>query len=254
MICLQLWRLRYGSEEAINFSTEVHKVLALSVYNASTNLAMERGAFEIYNAAYEKDNPFIKRLKDADKDLYAKMVTHGRRNIALLTIAPTGTTSMMTQTSSGIEPVFMVSYKRRRKINPNDEKATSEFVDKNGDHWETYNVLHHKFVDWLEIQGIDTISVRKMGQNDLKKLIKKSPYLKSTSNDIDWVQKVKMQGAIQKWVDHSISVTVNLPNETTEALVDQLMITAWKNGCKGITVYRDGSRDGVLMSHSENTG
>jgi ribonucleoside-diphosphate reductase alpha chain len=243
--------LRYGSDEAIDFSVSVQQALALGVYRASTDLAKERGAFAIYDADREQDNPFIKRIKEADPDLYSDMKRHGRRNIALLTIAPTGTTSIMTQTSSGIEPVFMVSYKRRKKINPNDENTVSSFVDENGDHWEEYNVIHHKFADWLETQGVDRDSAMHMKTADLEQHVKKSPYYKATSNDIDWVQKVKMQGAIQKWVDHSISVTVNLPNDTTEELVDELMVTAWQSGCKGITIYRDGSRSGVLISNDK---
>ncbi|NNF36166.1 MAG: adenosylcobalamin-dependent ribonucleoside-diphosphate reductase [Saprospiraceae bacterium] len=242
---------RYGSDEAIDFSVKVHQTLALNCYGMSTQLAEERGMFPVYDSTLEANNPFVVRLKESDPGLYKKMKKSGRRNIALLTIAPTGTTSLMSQTSSGIEPVFMVSYKRRKKINPNDEKTTTSFVDKNGDHWEEYNVVHHKFKDWMEAQGMDSNTARDMGQKELDQLIAQSPYHKSTSNDIDWVQKVKMQGAIQKWVDHSISVTVNLPNDATVELVDELMITAWRSGCKGITIYRDGSRDGVLISNDE---
>ena len=210
-----------------------------------------RGAFPIYDAGREEDNPFVERLKKANPEMYEKMIKTGRRNIALLTIAPTGTTSLMTQTSSGIEPVFMVSYRRRKKINPNDDNTTISFTDENGDHWEEYNVIHHKFGDWLKTQGIDSNEASHMSDEALNKLIKKSPYYKATSNDIDWVQKVKMQGAIQKWVDHSISVTVNLPNDASEELIDELMVTAWRSGCKGITIYRDGSRDGVFIKKED---
>lgn len=246
--------LTYGSDEGIDFSVKVHQTLAMNAYHSSVDLAAERGAFEIYNADREKNNPFIQRIKQNNPELYSKMVKNGRRNIALLTIAPTGSTSIMSQTSSGIEPVFMVAYKRRKKINPNDENTTSSFVDASGDHWEEYNVIHHKFGDWMKSQGLDPSVAKKMKQNELDKLIQASPYFKATSNEIDWVQKVKMQGAIQKWVDHSISVTVNIPKDTTKELVDQLMVKAWENGCKGITIYRDGSRDGVLISNSENEG
>ena len=243
----------YGTDEAIDFSVKVHQTLALSSYGMSTQLAAERGKFPIFKAQLEKDNPFILRLKEAEPELYERMKKSGRRNIALLTIAPTGTTSLMSQTSSGIEPVFLVSYKRRRKINPNDEKTNTSFIDESGDHWEEYNVVHHKFKDWMEAQNIDSTTVRNMDQKELNELIKTSPYFGATSNDIDWVQKVKMQGAIQKWVDHSISVTVNLPNEATVELVDELMVTAWRSGCKGITIYRDGSRDGVLISNDKSS-
>ena len=245
--------LRYGSDEAIEFACKVHQLLALNVYSASVQLAQERGSFPIFDAGREKNNLFIKRLRLADEALFDKMQGYGRRNIALLTIAPTGTTSLMTQTSSGIEPVFMVAYKRRRKINPNDSQSVTSFIDDSGDHWEEYNVLHHRFVDWLQVQGIATDTVEKMNQEELNKLIQKSPYYKATSNDIDWVQKVKMQGLIQKWVDHSISVTVNLPNNTSKELVDKLLFTAWEIGCKGITIYRDGCRDGVLVSNSSSS-
>ena len=242
---------RYGSAEAIKFSTEVHKTLALNAYRSSVILAKERGAFPIYNADREKDNPFIQRLKDADPELYADMETHGRRNIALLTIAPTGTTSLMTQTSSGIEPCFLVSYKRRRKVNPNDPVAKVSFVDDVGDAWEEYHVFHHKFEDWLEANGYDIEEVKSMPQSTLDKIINQSPYYKATANDIDWVQKVKMQGEIQKWVDHSISVTVNIPHDTSVEKVREIYESAWKAGCKGCTIYRDGSRTGVLVSKEE---
>jgi len=244
---------RYGSDEAIEFAVKVHKSLALNIYSSSVDLASERGAFTIYDSEKEKDNPFINRIKDADPELYSKMSFHGRRNIALLTIAPTGTTSLMSQTSSGIEPAFLINYKRRKKINPNDSKSETNFVDQNGDHWEEYNVFHHKFMDWLKKQNIDETTAAKLSQEELKDLIKKSPYNKSTANEIDWLQKVKMQGAIQKWVDHSISVTVNLPNDASPELVNQLMIKAWQTGCKGITIYRDGCRDGVLISNDSTS-
>lgn len=240
--------LRYGSANAIEFSVEVHKNLALSAYRSSVTMAKERGAFSIYEPEREKENPFILRLKEADAALYEDMVKYGRRNIALLTIAPTGTTSLMTQTTSGIEPVFMPVYKRRRKVNPNDTDVTIAYTDESGDTWEEYNVFHHHFLTWLKINKYNVEEVKHYNQEQIDKLIKKSPYYKATSNDIDWMAKVSMQGAIQKWVDHSISVTVNLPNEVSEELVGDLYIEAWKSGCKGVTVYRDGSRDGVLIS------
>ena len=240
--------LIYGTEEAINFSTEVHKTLALEAYKSSTYLAKERGAFEIFDAEREKDNPFILRLKETDPVMYNNMVKFGRRNIALLTIAPTGTTSLMTQTTSGIEPVFSVFYKRRRKVNPNDKDVTVTFKDEVGDSWEEFNVFHHKFMDWLRINGYDPDEVKEMGDEEIEKIIAGSPYFKATANDVDWVAKVKMQGAIQKWVDHSISVTINLPANVKEELVSELYLTAWKSGCKGVTVYREGSRDGVLLT------
>ncbi|WP_038031736.1 adenosylcobalamin-dependent ribonucleoside-diphosphate reductase [Thermonema rossianum] len=239
---------RYGSDEAIDFSVQVHKTLALEAYRSSVKLAQERGAFPIYDAAREENNPFIKRLREADPALYEEMCRHGRRNIALLTIAPTGTTSIMTQTTSGIEPVFLVSYKRRRKVNPNDKNVRVDFVDEVGDAWEEYHVFHHKFADWLKIKGYDPEEVAKLPYEELEAIIKQSPYYKSTANDIDWVAKVKMQGAIQKWVDHSISVTVNIPEETSEEMVAKIYMTGWEAGCKGITVYREGSRSGVLVS------
>lgn len=238
--------IRYGSEEGNDFSTQTHKILAIETYRASVNLAKERGAFSIFNAEREKNNPFILRLKEADSKLYYEMLEHGRRNIALLTIAPTGTTSLMTQTSSGIEPVFMPVYKRRKKVNPNDKGARVDFVDEVGDSWEEYVVFHHRFKQWMEVHKID--SSKNFTQEELNELVKKSPYYKATSNDINWLSKVTMQGAIQKWVDHSISVTVNLPNNVTEELVGELYLKAWQVGCKGVTVYRDGSRAGVLIS------
>jgi len=245
--------LRYGSDEATNFSVEVHKTLALEAYKSSTYLAKERGPFEIYSADREKDNPFILRMKTADPVLYNNMVRFGRRNIALLTIAPTGTTSLMTQTTSGIEPIFSVFYKRRRKVNPNDKDTRVTFRDEVGDSWEEFNVFHHKFVDWLRLNGFDPDKVTKMNDAEIESIIAKSPYYKATANDVDWVAKVRMQGAIQKWVDHSISVTINLPSDVKEELVSELYLTAWKAGCKGATVYRDGSREGVLISGKHET-
>lgn len=238
--------MRYGSEEAIEFSEEVHKTLALTVYSSSVQLAKERGAFEIFDIEREKNNPFINRLREADPALYEDMKMHGRRNIACLTIAPTGTVSIMTQTTSGIEPVFMPVYKRRRKVNPNDPEVHVDFTDENGDTFEEYIVYHHKFVEWMKKSGIDT--TKRYSQVEIDNMVSRSPYAKATSNDIDWVAKVQMQGRIQKWVDHSISVTINLPNNVDEKLVNELYVTAWKCGCKGCTVYRDGSRAGVLVS------
>jgi ribonucleoside-diphosphate reductase alpha chain len=240
--------MRYGNDDATNFSVEIHKTLALEAYKASTYLAKERGAFTIYNAEREKENPFILRMKEADPVMYNNMVKYGRRNIALLTIAPTGTTSLMTQTTSGIEPIFSIFYKRRRKVNPNDLDVKVTFKDEVGDSWEEFNVFHHKFVDWLKLNGYDTDEVTRMGDEEIESIIAKSPYYKATANDVDWIAKVKMQGAIQKWVDHSISVTINLPAEAKEELVSELYLTAWKSGCKGATVYRDGSRNGVLIA------
>jgi ribonucleoside-diphosphate reductase alpha chain len=240
--------LRYGSDEATNFSVEVHKTLALEAYKSSTYLAKERGAFAIYNAEREKNNPFILRMKEADPVMYSNMVKYGRRNIALLTIAPTGTTSLMTQTTSGIEPIFSVFYKRRRKVNPNDQAVNVAFKDEVGDSWEEFPVFHHKFVDWLVLNGYNVDEVNRMNDEDISALIAKSPYHKATANDIDWMAKVKMQGAIQKWVDHSISVTINLPSDVKEEMVSELYLSAWKEGCKGATVYRDGSRTGVLIA------
>ncbi len=249
--------LRYGSDNAIDFSVEVHKNLALSAYRSSVTMAKERGAFSIYDAEREKENPFVLRLKEADAALYEDMQKYGRRNIALLTIAPTGTTSLMTQTTSGIEPVFMPVYKRRRKVNPNDTDVTVAYTDESGDAWEEYNVFHHHFLTWLKVNKYDADKVKHYSEEEIDELIKKSPYYKATSNDIDWMAKVSMQGAIQKWVDHSISVTVNLPKDVSEELVGDLYVEAWKSGCKGVTVYRDGSRDGVLIStkkEKKNTG
>lgn len=243
---LAAMNLRYGTEEATDFAEKVQKTLAVSAYRSSVNMAKERGAFEIYDAKREENNPFINRLKDADPSLYDEMVKYGRRNIACLTIAPTGTTSLMTQTTSGIEPVFLPVYKRRRKVNPNDADARVDFVDETGDAFEEYIVFHHKFVTWMEANGYST--TKKYTQEEIDSLVEKSPYYKATSNDVDWLQKVKMQGRIQKWVDHSISVTINLPNNVTEDLVNKLYIEAWKSGCKGCTVYRDGSRSGVLIA------
>ncbi|NOY38444.1 MAG: adenosylcobalamin-dependent ribonucleoside-diphosphate reductase [Chlorobi bacterium] len=245
--------LRYGSDNAIDFSIEIHKTLAIEAYRSSTITAKERGPFPVYDTSREKNNPFIQRLKEADPKLYEEMAEHGRRNISLLTIAPTGTTSLMTQTTSGIEPVFLPVYKRRRKVNPNDTNVTVNFVDEIGDTWEEYNVFHHKFKTWLKINGYNLDDVIHYDDDKISELVKKSPYYKATSNDVDWVAKVKMQGAIQKWVDHSISVTVNLPNNVNEDLVGHLYITAWDSGCKGVTVYRDGSRSGVLLSADPKT-
>ncbi|MDG5800514.1 adenosylcobalamin-dependent ribonucleoside-diphosphate reductase [Marinilabiliaceae bacterium ANBcel2] len=238
--------LCYGTDIATDFSEEVHKNLALAAYRASVELAEERGAFPVFDFKREKENPFILRLKDAEPDIYEKMQKHGRRNIALLTIAPTGTTSLMTQTTSGIEPVFMPVYKRRRKVNPNDPDVRVDFIDEVGDSWEEYTVFHHKFVNWMVANGYDPAA--KYSQEELDVMIKESPYYKASSNDVDWLSKVRMQGRIQKWVDHSISVTINLPNSATEELVGKLYVEAWKSGCKGVTVYRDGSRAGVLIS------
>jgi len=240
--------LRYGAEDATEFSVEVHKTLALEAYKSSTYLAKERGPFGIYDAEREANNPFILRMKEADPVMYKNMVKFGRRNIALLTIAPTGTTSLMTQTTSGIEPIFSVFYKRRRKVNPNDLDVKVTFTDEVGDSWEEFVVFHHKFVDWLKLNGYDADEVTRMGDEEINAIIEKSPYYKATANDVDWVAKVKMQGAIQKWVDHSISVTINLPSEVKEEMVSELYLTAWKSGCKGATVYRDGSRNGVLIA------
>ena len=238
--------LRYGTEEATAFSEKVHKTIALMAYRSSVNMAKERGAFTIYDSEREKNNPFINRLKDADPELYEDMVKYGRRNIACLTIAPTGTTSLMTQTTSGIEPVFMPVYKRRRKVNPNDPEVHIDYVDETGDAFEEYIVYHHHFLTWMKANGYDTD--KKYTQEEIDALVAQSPYYKATSNDVDWLMKVKMQGRIQKWVDHSISVTINLPNNVDEDLVNRLYVEAWRSGCKGCTVYRDGSRSGVLIS------
>ncbi len=241
--------LRYGSDDATDFSIEVHKTTAIEAYRSSVYTARDRGAFAIYDTTLERNNPFIQRLRSEDESLYHDMVKYGRRNIALLTIAPTGTTSLMTQTTSGIEPVFLPVYKRRRKVNPNDTSARVAFIDEVGDSWEEYYVFHHKFLTWLEINGYNTEEVKAYDEEQLKEVVAKSPYYKATSNDVDWLSKVHMQGEVQKWVDHSISVTINLPEEAKEELVGELYITAWKSGCKGVTVYRDGSRTGVLVSN-----
>lgn len=242
--------LVYGTEEATEFSEKIHKTIAIEAYRSSVKMAEERGAFEIYDSAREANNPFINRLKEADPELYNEMVKYGRRNIACLTIAPTGTTSLMTQTTSGIEPVFMPVYKRRRKVNPNDPEVHVDFVDDTGDAFEEYIVYHHKFMTWMQVNGYDTN--KRYSQEEIEDLVKKSPYYKATSNDVDWLMKVRMQGRIQKWVDHSISVTINLPNDVDEDLVNRLYVEAWKSGCKGCTVYRDGSRSGVLISTKDN--
>ena len=242
--------LRYGTPEATEFSVNVHKNLALSAYRSSVTMAQERGAFAVFDANREKNNPFLLRIKEADQQLYADLQKYGRRNIACLTIAPTGTTSLMTQTTSGIEPVFMPVYKRRRKVNPNDTDVHVDFVDEVGDSFEEYIVYHKKFLEWMNVNGID--STKKYTQEEIDKLVAQSPYYKATANDVDWLEKVKMQGAIQKWVDHSISVTVNLPNDVDEALVNRLYVEAWKSGCKGCTIYRDGSRAGVMISVSKS--
>jgi ribonucleoside-diphosphate reductase alpha chain len=239
---------RYGSEAAIDFSTEVHKLLAIEVYRSSVELARERGAFPIFDIEREKDNPFINRIKESAPKVYENMAKYGRRNIAMLTIAPTGSVSICTQTSSGIEPAFMVRYKRRRKVNPNDKNVTVSFTDDQGDTWEEYNVFHPKFETWLKTIGLEPEEVKAYDNKELNKIIKKSPYYKATSNNIDWLSKVRMQGSVQKWVDHSISVTVNIPEDATEDLISKIYTTAWESGCKGMTIYRDGSRSGVLIS------
>ena len=241
--------LRYGTQEATDFSVSVHKTLALNAYRSSVTMAKERGAFEIFDAKREAANPFILRLKEADPQLYEDMLTYGRRNIACLTIAPTGTTSLMTQTTSGIEPVFMPVYKRRRKVNPNDSDVHVDYTDEMGDSFEEYIVYHRKFLEWMRVNGYDT--EKRYTQEEVDALVARSPYHKATANDVDWLMKVRMQGAIQKWVDHSISVTVNLPNDVDEALVNKLYVEAWKSGCKGCTIYRDGSRSGVMIAVSK---
>lgn len=243
--------LRYGSDDAIDFSVEVQKTLAIEAYRSSVEVARDRGPFTIYDAHLEKDNPFILRLKAEDEQMYRDMVKYGRRNIALLTIAPTGTTSLMTQTTSGIEPVFLPVYKRRRKVNPNDSNTNITFTDEVGDKWEEYNVFHHKFLTWLEVNGYNVEEVKQYADDKLQEIVALSPYYKATSNDVDWMNKVRMQGEVQKWVDHSISVTINLPSHVSEELVGQLYVTAWQSGCKGVTVYRDGSRSGVLLNNKE---
>lgn len=241
--------LRYGSDDAIDFAVEIQKTLAVEAYRASVFLAKERGCFSIFEEAREVNNPFVQRLKEADPDMYAEMVKYGRRNIACLTIAPTGTTSLMTQTTSGIEPVFLPVYKRRRKVNPNDKNVRVDFVDESGDSYEEFVVFHHKFAEWMMANGYNM--TKHYTDEEIDQLVSESPYYKATSNDIDWVAKVRMQGQVQKWVDHSISVTVNLPSDVTEELVGELYIEAWRSGCKGCTVYRDGSRAGVLVSNKD---
>ena len=240
--------LRYGTQKATDFAVEVQKTLALAAYGSSVQMAKERGKFDVYDTAREVGNPFVQRIKEADPALYEEMAQHGRRNIACLTIAPTGTTSLMTQTTSGIEPVFMPVYMRRRKVNPNDPEVRVDFVDETGDAFEEYVVYHHHFMTWMKVNGYDTM--KKYSQEEIDELVAKSPYYKATANDVDWLMKVRMQGAIQKWVDHSISVTVNLPSNVDEELVNKLYVEAWKSGCKGCTIYRDGSRAGVMISVS----
>ena len=242
--------LRYGTKEATECSVEIHKTLALAYYGASVELASQRGAFEVYDAELEKSNPYISRLREADPEMVARMEKTGRRNIACLTIAPTGTTSIMTQTSSGIEPVFMPVYQRRRKVNPSDENVMIDFVDEVGDSFEEYVVYHHKFLEWMKVNGIEVKD--NLTPEELDELVSRSPYYKATANDVDWLEKVRMQGAIQKWVDHSISVTINLPNDVSEELVAELYAEAWRSGCKGCTVYRDGSRNNVLEALPKN--
>ena len=241
--------MRYGSDEAISFAEEVQKTLCLSAYASSVQLAKERGAFDLYDTEREKDNPFIQRVAKADPKLYEEMKKFGRRNIAMLTIAPTGSTSLMTQTSSGIEPVFMPVYKRRRKVNPNDKNVKVDYTDETGDTFEEYTVYHHNFLTWMKANGYD--SEKNYSHEELQELVAKSPYHKATANDVDWVAKVKMQGRIQQWVDHSISVTINLPSDISQEMVATLYIEAWKAGCKGCTVYREGSRSGVLISEEQ---
>ncbi len=243
--------IRYGSDKSITFCATVHQTLAVEAYRSSVEMARERGAFPIYDAKREEGNPFVERIASTDPDLYEEMRKYGRRNIALLTVAPTGTTSLMTQTTSGIEPAFMVAYKRRRKVNPNDRTVKVDFVDSVGDSWEEFHVLHHGFSQWLAVNGYDPDSVANSNEEELQALIAKSPYHNACANDVDWLNKVKLQGAVQQWVDHSISVTVNVPNSATEELVADIYRTGWESGCKGITVYRDGSRSGVLISNDE---
>ncbi len=245
--------MRYGDNKAIKFAVKIHKALALATYRGSVSLAKQRGPFPIYDANKELQNPFIARIKKADIALYQDMVKYGRRNIALLTIAPTGTTSLMTQTTSGIEPLFSVSYLRRRKVNAQEDQDKSDFVDKLGDSWEEYRVFHQQFDLWLKNNGFDTSQVYQLPELELESLIRKSPYYQATANDIDWIKKVEMQGAIQAWVDHSISVTVNVPQETEEELIEEIYFKAWESGCKGVTVYREGSRDGVLVTGSNSS-
>ncbi len=247
--------MRYSSDEANAFAVEVQKTLAVEAYRASVEMAKERGAFPIFDAQREKDNPFINRIKEADPEVYEQMLKYGRRNIAMLTIAPTGTTSIMTQTTSGIEPVFKVYYKRRRKINPNDPESHVDYVDPDtGEKFEEYIVYHHKFVDWLKVNGYNVDEVMRLPEEEIEKIVAKSPYDKATANDIDYINKVRMQGAIQKWVDHSISVTINMPNNISADVVAECYMEAWKSGCKGVTVYRDGSRSGVLVDAKKGDG
>ncbi|MCD4736847.1 MAG: adenosylcobalamin-dependent ribonucleoside-diphosphate reductase [Bacteroidales bacterium] len=243
---------RYGTEEATNFSIEVHKQLALEVYRSSVDLAAERGSFPIFDIEKEKNNPFINRIIEAAPVVYEKMKRVGRRNIAMLTIAPTGSVSICTQTTSGIEPVYMINYKRRRKVNPNDKIANVAFVDDVGDSWEEFNVFHPKFLSWLEVNGYKNDEIEKFSDEKLAEVIEKSPYHKATSNDVNWVEKVRMQGEVQKWIDHSISVTVNLPKDVSESVVSEVYLKAWQSGCKGMTIYREGSRSGVLVSNENN--
>ena len=243
--------LRYGTPEATAFSVEVHKTLALAAYRSSVTMAKERGAFKVYDAKREENNPYIQRIKEADPELYELMTQYGRRNIACLTIAPTGTTSIMTQTTSGIEPVFQPVYRRRRKVNPNDKNVHVDLVDEVGDSFEEYVVFHHKFITWMNANGYAYDPAHRYTTAEIDELVQKSPYYKATANDVNWLEKVHMQGAIQKWVDHSISVTINLPNDVSEELVGQLYEEAWRCGCKGCTVYRDGSRTGVLEGIKE---
>lgn len=243
--------LKYGSDEAVKFSTKIHKTLAVEAYRSSVNMAKERGPFEIYDPSREEKNPFIQRIRESDEKLYKEMIKYGRRNLALLTIAPTGTVSIMTQTTSGIEPVFLPVYKRRRKVNPNDKNIKIDYIDEVGDSWEEYNVFHHKFETWLKTNGYNVQEIKGYNNEELEKIARLSPYYKATSKDVDWVSKVKMQGAIQKWVDHSISVTVNLPENISEEMVEKVYLEGWKAGCKGVTVYREGSRSGVLISNEE---
>ncbi|MBR6066953.1 MAG: adenosylcobalamin-dependent ribonucleoside-diphosphate reductase [Bacteroidales bacterium] len=247
--------MRYSSDEANAFAVEVQKTLAVEAYRASVMMAKERGAFPIFDANREKNNPFINRIKEADPEVYEQMLKYGRRNIAMLTIAPTGTTSIMTQTTSGIEPVFKVYYKRRRKINPNDPESHVDYVDPDtGEKFEEYIVYHHKFVDWLKVNGYNVDEVMRLPEAEIEKIVAKSPYDKATANDIDYINKVRMQGAIQKWVDHSISVTINMPNNISADVVAECYMEAWKSGCKGVTVYRDGSRSGVLVDAKKGDG
>ncbi len=247
---LAAMNLRYGSEEATQFSESVHRNIAVEAYRSSVQMAKERGAFEVFDSEREKNNPFVLRIKNEDEQLYNDMCKYGRRNIACLTIAPTGTTSIMTQTTSGIEPAFLPVYKRRRKVNPNDINVRVDYVDSEGDAFEEYIVFHHKFAEWMKVNGYDVD--KQYTQEELDEIVAKSPYFHATSNDVDWLMKVKMQGRIQKWVDHSISVTINLPATATEELVSQLYFEAWQSGCKGCTIYRDGSRSGVLVSTKDN--